>query len=66
MKSKEKVLSKIEQVKNSITNLKSSAYGNRLNELTTRFENLDQLVDELESMVSIENGQLNNNRFSGL
>lgn len=66
MKNKEKALNKIEQVKGSVMNLKSSAYGNRIPELTAKFERLDLLLEELEGLISIENGSFTNNRYSGI
>lgn len=54
MVNKTNALNKIEQIKNYLKNVQSSAYRGDLNSLTEKFETLDELIEDLESTISSE------------
>lgn len=54
MVNKTNALNKIDQIKNYLKNVQSSAYRGDLNSLTEKFEQLDELIEDLESTISSE------------
>lgn len=54
MVNKANALNKIDQIKNHIKNLQSSAYRGDINSLSEKFETLDELIEDLESTISSE------------
>ena len=54
MKNKENALRKIEQIENMINNTKSSAFRGNMQESTQSFQKLQDLVEELKGLISIE------------
>ena len=54
MKNKENALRKIEQIENMINNTKSSAFRGHMQESTQSFQKLQDLVEELKGLISIE------------
>ena len=54
MVNKANALNKIDQIKNYLKNVQSSAYRGDLNSLTEKFETLDELIEDLESTISSE------------
>ncbi len=55
MTNKTNALNKIEQLKNYLKNVQASAYRGDISSLTERFETLDELIDDLESIINSEN-----------
>jgi CRISPR/Cas system-associated endoribonuclease Cas2 len=54
MVNKTNALNKIEQIKNYLKNVQSSAYRGDLNSLTEKFETLDEMIEDLEGTISSE------------
>lgn len=54
MVNKTNALNKIDQIKNYLKNVQSSAYRGDLNSLSEKFETLDELIEDLESTISSE------------
>lgn len=66
MKNKELALKKLEQVKASVTNVKTSAYRSDYSGLDIKFEKLTSLIEELENLISIENETFFNRGYEGI
>lgn len=66
MINKDNALNRIEQIKNYLMNVKSSAYRCDTDALENQFENLDEMLDQLESLIQSENGNSLNRPYSGL
>lgn len=54
MVNKANALNKIDQIKNYLKNVQSSAYRGDMASLTEKFETLDELIEDLESTISSE------------
>lgn len=66
MKNKELALRKLEQIKATITNVKTSAYRRDVDGLESKFERLNDLVEELEGLISIEQETMLTRGYEGL
>lgn len=66
MVNKTNALNRIEQIKNYLKNVQSSAYRGDLNSLSEKFETLDQLIEDLEGIVSSENEEYLNRPYGTL
>lgn len=66
MRNKELALKKLEQVKGTITNIKSSAYRKEVDQLESKFEKLNNLLEDLENLISIEQETLLTRRYNGI
>jgi len=66
MKNKENALKKIEQIEGMIKNVKTSSYRGNAQEMNDYFKNLEELVDELRGVISIENEEFLNRAYRGL
>jgi|APGre2960657444_1045066.scaffolds.fasta_scaffold117551_2 superfamily I DNA/RNA helicase len=66
MKNKENALKKIEQIEGMIKNVKTSSYRGNAQEMNDYFKNLEELVDELRGIISIENEEFLNRAYRGL
>lgn len=66
MKNKENALKKIEQIEGSIKNVKTSSYRGNAQEMNEYFKHLEELVEELRGLISIEEEQFLNRSFRGL
>ncbi len=66
MVNKENALGRIEQIKNYLMNIKSSAYRCDTDALVNQFENLDDMIDQLESLINSESGNSLNRPYGGL
>lgn len=66
MKNKENALKKIEQIEGMIKNVKTSSYRSNAQEMNDYFKNLEELVDELRGIISIENEEFLNRAYRGL
>jgi hypothetical protein len=66
MKNKELALRKIEYIKNVITNVKTTAYRRDVDGLEPKFEKLNDLIEELEGLISIEQETLLTRGYEGL
>ena len=66
MKNKENALNKIEQIEGAVNNVKASAMRGFTNELPEKFERLETLIEELKSLISVEQEEFLNRRYSGL
>lgn len=54
MINKSNALNKIDQIKNYLKNVQSSAYRGDINSLSEKFETLDELIEDLENTISSE------------
>jgi hypothetical protein len=66
MKNKENALRKIEQIEGTINNTKSSAFRGNGQEMTENFQRLQELVEELKGLISIEREEFLNRPYQGL
>ena len=66
MKNKENALKKIEQIEGMIKNVKTSSYRGNAQEMNDYFKKLEELVDELRGIISIENEEFLNRAYRGL
>ncbi len=66
MINKANALNRIDQIKNYISNVKSTAYRGNMDELEERFEKLNDLIDELESVINMEQEEFLGRSYSGL
>ena len=66
MVNKANALNKIDQIKNYLKNVQSSAYRGDLNSLTEKFETLDELIEDLESTISSESEEFLNRPYGTL
>ena len=66
MVNKANALNKIDQIKNYLKNVQSSAYRGDLNSLTDKFETLDELIEDLESTISSESEEFLNRPYGTL
>lgn len=66
MKNKENALKKIEQIEGSIKNVKTSSYRGNAQEMNDYFKHLEELVEELRGLISIEAEEFLNRSFKGL
>ena len=66
MTNKTNALNKIEQLKNYLKNVQASAYRGDLGSLTEKFERLDELIDDLESIINSENEEYLNRPYGTL
>ena len=66
MKNKENALKKIEHIEGSIKNVKTSSYRGNAQEMNDYFKHLEELVDELRGIISIENEEFLNRAYRGL
>lgn len=66
MINKTNALNKIEQIKNHLSNLKSSAYRCDHDALENHFERLQDMIDNLESVISSEAEEFLNRPYGGL
>jgi CRISPR/Cas system-associated endoribonuclease Cas2 len=55
MVNKTNALNRIDQIKNYLKNVQASAYRGDIGSLTERFETLDQMIEDLESIINSEN-----------
>lgn len=54
MVNKTNALNKLEQIKNYLKNVQASAYRSDMKSLTTNFDKLDEMLEDLESTISSE------------
>ena len=66
MVNKTNALNKIEQIKNYLKNIQSSAFRGDMNSLTEKFEKLDELLEDLESTISTESEEYLNRPYGTL
>jgi CRISPR/Cas system-associated endoribonuclease Cas2 len=66
MVNKTNALNKIEQIKNYLKNIQSSAFRGDMNSLTEKFETLDELLEDLESTISTESEEYLNRPYGTL
>jgi len=66
MVNKTNALNKIEQIKNYLKNVQSSAFRGDMNSLTEKFEKLDELLEDLESTISTESEEYLNRPYGTL
>jgi CRISPR/Cas system-associated endoribonuclease Cas2 len=66
MVNKTNALNKIEQIKNYLKNVQSSAYRGDLTSLTEKFETLDEMIEDLESTISTESEEYLNRPYGTL
>ena len=66
MKNRENALKKIEQIEGSIKNVKTSSYRGNAQEMNDYFKHLEELVEELRGLISIEAEEFLNRSFRGL
>lgn len=66
MINKTNALNRIEQIKNYLRNVKSTAYRGNLDDLEEQFEKLDEMIEDLESVVSSEPEEYLNRTYGGL
>jgi len=66
MINKANALNKIEQIKNHISNLKTSAYRCDHDALEAHFERLQDMIENLENVISSESEQFLNRPYGGL
>jgi CRISPR/Cas system-associated endoribonuclease Cas2 len=66
MTNKTNALNKIDQIKNYIKNVQSSAYRGDIDSLSEKFETLDELVEDLESIINSENEEYLNRPYGTL
>jgi len=66
MVNKTNALNKIEQIKNYLKNVQSSAFRGDMNSLTEKFETLDELIEDLESTISSESEEYLNRPYGTL
>jgi CRISPR/Cas system-associated endoribonuclease Cas2 len=55
MVNKTNALNRIDQIKNYLKNVQASAYRGDISSLTERFETLDEMIEDLESIINSEN-----------
>jgi hypothetical protein len=65
MKNKELALNKLEQVYGALSNVKRSAYTNS-NDLSDRFEKVEDLLEELESLIRLEQDSFLSRGYQGI
>lgn len=66
MKNKELALRKLDQIKATIANVKTSAYRRDVDGLEPKFERLNDLIEELEGLISIEQETMLTRGYEGL
>ena len=66
MVNKTNALNKIESIKNYLKNVQASAYRGDIKSLTDKFEQLDQLIEDLESIISSESEEYLNRPYGTL
>jgi len=66
MKNKELALKKLEQVRGTVSNIKSSAYRREVDALESKFERLSDLLEELENLISIEQETMLTRGYNGI
>jgi CRISPR/Cas system-associated endoribonuclease Cas2 len=66
MVNKTNALNKIDQIKNYLKNVQSSAYRGDLSSLSEKFETLDELIEDLESTISSESEEYLNRPYGTL
>lgn len=66
MKNKENALKKIEQIEGTVKNVKSSSYRGNGQEMEEHFKRLDELIEELRGLISIEQEEFLNRAYRGL
>jgi hypothetical protein len=66
MKNKEIALKKIEQIEGTINNVKTSSYRGNSQEMTENFQRLQDLVEELKGIISVEQEQFLTRGYQGL
>jgi hypothetical protein len=66
MKNKEKALELIERINSAIANVKSSANRGAVSELEDKFERLQFLVEDLQSLISIQEDNLLTRPYRGI
>ncbi len=65
MKNKELALRKLEQVNSAMSNLKTSVYRG-YSDVEDRFERVQNLLEELDTLISIEEETFLNRNYKGL
>jgi chromosome segregation ATPase len=66
MVNKANALNRIDEIKNYISNVKSTAYRGNLDQLEEQFENLKEMIERLEDIISSESEEFLNRPYSGL
>lgn len=66
MVNKENALNKIEQIKNYTSNIKSSVYRGRTEDIQIKFQEFEELLSDLETMISTETGDNFTRPYRGL
>ncbi len=66
MVNKENALNKIEQIKNYTTNIKASVFRGRTENIQDMFKEFEELILDLETMISTETGDNYTRPYRGL
>jgi hypothetical protein len=66
MTNKTNALNKIEDLKGALNNLKSSAYRGSTNELGDKFDRVNSLLEDLETMISVESDDSYGRGYNGI
>jgi len=66
MINKTNALNRIEQIKNYLRNVKSTAYRGNVDDLEEQFERLDDMIEDLESVISSEPEEYLNRAYNGI
>jgi hypothetical protein len=66
MKNKENALKKIEQIEGTLNNTKTSSFRGNGQEMTENFQRLQDLIEELKGLISIEQEEFLNRPYRGL
>lgn len=66
MKNKENALKKIEQIEGAFSNARTSSFRGNGQEMTENFQRLQELIEELKGLISIEQEEFLNRPYRGL
>lgn len=66
MVNKSNALNRIDQIKNYLNNVKTTAYRGNVDELEEKFEKLNDLIEELENVINMERDDYSSRSYNGL